>query len=102
MIHRSILIAALVFGLGAVGLPSAQASCRGSASYGSTWTEAHAGTCSAAQARIDRYVGGSTGVQVRVGGIGRISYISASNGIHSGNFVRFHSGVGWTAWTGFH
>lgn len=102
MTHRIILVVVLVFGMGAVGLPSAQAYCNGSGSFGSTWTRAQAGNCSMAQARIDRYVGGSTGVQVRWGNAGAHSYISATDGIHSGNFFRIHTGFGWTSWHRLH
>lgn len=99
MLRRTVVTAALVFAMGAVGLPSADAAyCSGSGTYGKTWTRTLSGSCSMAQARIDRYVGGSTGVQVRQGPASSNSYVSASNGTHAGNFFRVHSGFGWTSW----
>jgi len=95
---RTLLTTVLVLAMGAAGLPSAEAYCSGSGTHGKTWTRALAGNCSMAQARIDRYVGGSTGVQMRYGDSGSNSYVSATNGTHSGNAFRIHTGFGWTSW----
>lgn len=98
MAHRIWLVAVLVFSLGAVGLPSAEAYCNGTGTHTKTRTTARAGNCSMAQARIDRYVGGSTGIQVRRGDPGATSIVNASNGTHAGNHFRVATGFGWTSW----
>lgn len=71
-------------------VPSQSASAHTSCSLGgnktSTSTTAYANDCTSAQARIDRYI--TSYPTSYYGSWGSTSYVSASGGVNSGNYVR--------------
>lgn len=84
------IIFAVSLASAAVLVPSQTASAHTSCSVGgnktSTSTTAYANDCTSAQARIDRYI--SSYPTSYYGSWGATSYVSATGGVNSGNYVR--------------
>lgn len=89
------VVAACIMSVG-VAVPASALSCDGTAQKAATWTLAHAGTCSAAQARIDRFSGSA--VYSHYGSQAKTSFVEATYGQNAGNYYRILHNGQWYGW----
>lgn len=97
-------VSAIAFGVSMPGASAARVNtssgyCDTYISVTKTSTRVTNQTCALVQARIDRYVGGSQGVQQDLGpASSSVSYRANSNGTHAGNFARVVVSTSWSSW----